>query len=104
MSVPYLADFGLKTDLREALLLKIGDDTLPKQRRSADNMEDLVVIVTQQRKFEPVFSRVERDSARACRSVQAMGGLTLDTGKIDGVIECADHAMVTENTDQLHGS
>lgn len=67
-------------------------------------MEHLVVVVTQERKFEPVFGRIKCDSAWACRSVQAMCGLTLDTSQVDGVIECANHTMVTENVNQLPGN
>jgi hypothetical protein len=90
----------MKTNLREAFLLKISNDALPQQRRRADNMEHLVIVVTQERKFEPVLGRVERNCARACRSVQAMSGLALDTGEVDGVIKCADHAMVTRDVDR----
>ena len=46
MSLPYFTDLGLRTDLWEALFLKVSNDTLPKQRRCTDNMEHLVIIVT----------------------------------------------------------
>jgi hypothetical protein len=29
-----------------------------------------------------------------------MSGFTLDTGKVDGIIKCADDAMVTERADR----
>jgi hypothetical protein len=69
MNLPYLKDLHLKTNLREALLLKIRNDALPKQCGRADDMEHLVVVIAQEREFEAVLSRVESDGAWACRSV-----------------------------------
>lgn len=86
MNLPYFKDLHSKTNLRKALLLKIRNDALPKQCRRADDMKHLVIIIAQEREFEAVLSRIERDGAWACRSVQAMSGFTLDTGKVDGII------------------
>ena len=53
-----------RTDLREALLLQVGNDTLSKQRGSFDDVKHLLVVVTQQRELEAIFCGVDSNGSR----------------------------------------
>lgn len=46
-------------------------------------------------KLESILRRVNSDAFRFGRSVQAMHGLALDSGKIDWLIESLDDSVVT---------
>ena len=84
--------------LGEALLLKIRNDALPQESRSTNNMQHLLIIVTQQCEFETVFGRIECNSPRTRRMVQAMCNFSLDAREIYGVVERANHAVVPRIT------
>ena len=82
------------TYLREPFLLQVRDDALPEERRRADDVQHLLVVVLEERELEAVLSRVEGDGARAGGAVEAVGGLALDAGEVDGDVEGADDAVV----------
>jgi hypothetical protein len=57
------------TYLREALLLQIGNNALAQQTRSTDEIQDFVIIVTDESKLESIFCGVNGDGTRPSRAV-----------------------------------
>jgi len=84
--------------LREALLLKVCNDALTHESRRLDNVQNFLVVVTEQSKLEAVLCRIKRDRPRARRPVQAIDSLSFDPGKVNRVVERADDPMVAKNT------
>lgn len=58
-------------------------------------MQNLLVVVADKSKFEPILGRVDVQSARACASVEVVNLLALDAGEIDGLVQCLDDTIVT---------
>ena len=84
----------MERNLRESLLLEVGDDALAEQVRRPDEVQDLVVVVPDERVLEAVFGRVDGDGAGAGGAVEAVHGFAFDAGEVDGVVEGADYAVV----------
>lgn len=81
--------------LREALLLQICYDALAKEVRGADDVQHLLVVVAKQRELEAVLGGIDGDSSRTGRAIEAVNCLSLDAGKVYGVVEGADHTMIS---------
>ena len=57
------------TYLREALLLQVGDNALAQQTRRTNEVQDFVIIVTDERKLESIFRGINGDGTRPSRAV-----------------------------------
>ena len=57
-------------------------------------MEDLVIIVADERELETVLGRIDGNRARASRTVKAVNGLALHTREVNRVVERAYDSMV----------
>jgi hypothetical protein len=81
--------------LGETLLLQIGDNTLTQQTRSTNEVQDFVIIVTDERKLESIFRGVNSDGTRPSRAVQTVHNLALDTSQVDWVVKGANNPVVS---------
>jgi hypothetical protein len=81
--------------LWEALLLQISDDALAQQIRRANEIQDFVVVVTDEREFESIFGGINGDGTRPGRTIQAVHGLALDASQIHRVVEGANDPVIT---------
>jgi hypothetical protein len=81
--------------LGKALLLQISDDALAQQIRRANEIQDFVIIVTDERKLESIFCGVNGDSTRPGGTVQAVHSLALDTSQIHRVVKSANNPVIT---------
>jgi hypothetical protein len=81
--------------LGEAFLLQISDDALAKQIRRANEIQDFVIVVTDERKLEPIFSGINGDGTRPSGTVQAMHSLALDTSQVHWVVEGTNNPVIT---------
>ena len=81
-------------NLRETLLLQISDNALAQQTRSTNEIQDFVIIVTDERKLESIFCGVNGDGTRPSRAVQTVHNLALDASKVNWVVKGADDPVV----------
>ena len=81
--------------LGEALLLQIRDDTLSQEIRRANNVQHFFMVVAEKCQLETVLSGVDRDRAGSCGPVKAVDRLALDASEVYGVIQRANHTMVS---------
>ncbi len=77
-----------------ALLLQESDDGLTDEVAVLDDGQDVVVLALYQRQLEAELGRVDGDVLRTSRSVETGDGFALDSGKIDGLLERLDDAVV----------
>ena len=73
--------------LWEPFLLEIGDDTLADEVRSLNNVKHLFVVITQERKLESILRWINGDRSWTCRTVEAMHNWSLNSSKIDRVVQ-----------------
>jgi hypothetical protein len=81
--------------LWEALLLQISDDALAQQIRRANEIQDFIVIITNEREFESIFGGINGDGTRPSRTIQAVHSLALDTSQIHRVVEGTNNPVIT---------
>lgn len=84
--------------LREALLLQVRNDTLPKQRRISDDVKHLLMVVLEQSQLETILCGIEGDGFGARSAIKTVYSLALDAGKVDGIVESANNAIVTKTS------
>ena len=83
------------TNLGEPFLLQVCNDTLTQQIRRADNVQHFFMIVPEKCQLETVLRGVDRDRAGPCGPVKAVDRLALDASEVYGVIQRADHTVVS---------
>jgi hypothetical protein len=84
-----------KAHLRIAFLLQVSNDALTNQVRSANDVQDFLIVVADQSQLEAVLGWIDDDSARLGIAVKAVDGLALDPSQIDGLLQRLDDAVVT---------
>lgn len=99
--------YKVKRNLRVALLLQVRNDRLSHKVRVADDLKHLVVVALGQSLLEAVLGGVDGDGAGLAVAVEAVHVLALDAGKVDGLVQSADDAVVTnhietESMDKYH--
>jgi hypothetical protein len=82
------------TYLREALLLQVGDNALAQQTRSTNEIQDFVIIVTDERKLESIFCGINSDGTRPSRAVQTVHDLAFDSSQVDWVVKGTNDPVV----------
>lgn len=80
--------------LRETFLLQISYNALAQQTRSANEIQDFVIVVADERKLKPILCRVNGDGTRPSGAVQTVHNLALDTSQVDWVVKGANDPMV----------
>lgn len=83
-----------RNDLGEALFLQVGDDALSHEIGRANNVQDLVVILPQERQFEAILSGIDGDSSRLGVAIQTVHHLALDAREVDRLFQRLDDAIV----------
>ncbi len=87
-------EYSSITYLRKPLLLQIGDNALAQQTRSTNEIQNFVIIVTDERKLESIFCGVNSDGTRPSRAVQTVHDLALDSSQVDWVVKGANDPVV----------
>ena len=75
-------------------MLQISDYALAQQTRSTNEIQDFVIIVTDERKLESIFCGVDGDGTRPSGAVQTVHNLALDASKVDWVVKGANDPVV----------
>jgi hypothetical protein len=75
-------------------LLQVGDNALAQQTRSTNEIQDFVIIVTDERKLESIFCGINSDGTRPSRAVQTVHDLALDSSQVDWVVKGANDPVV----------
>lgn len=75
-------------------MLQIGDNTLAQQIRSTNEIQDFIIVVTDERKLESIFCRINSDGTRPSRAVQTMHDLALDSSQVDWVVKSANDPVI----------
>ncbi len=78
-----------------SLLLQVSDNALSNQVTASNDLQDLIVVLPDQSKLEPILGRINRDCPWFGGSVQAVNDLSLDSGKVDGLFEILDDTIIT---------
>ena len=94
----YVSDTRLEytstAHLGETLLLQISDNALAQQIRSANKIQDFVIVVTDERELKSIFCGVNGDGTRPSRTIQTMHNLALDASQVDRVVEGANDPVI----------
>lgn len=77
----------MKSDLGVTLLLQVPDDALSDQVGCPNDLQDFVVVLSDEGQLEAVLCRVDRDSSGLGASVKAVDDVALDSGEVDGLLE-----------------
>ena len=85
----------MKGDLGVTLLLQVSDNALTNKVTAADDLQDLVVVLSHKSKLEAVLCWVDRDRLRLGGTVKAVDDLTLDSGEVDRLFQRLDDTVVT---------
>lgn len=85
----------VKGNLRVSLLLQVSNNALSNQVAASDDLQNLVIVLSDQSELESVLGRVDSDRLWLGRSIKAVNDLTLDSGKVDRLFECLDDTIVT---------
>jgi len=80
--------------LGETLLLQIGYNALAQQIRSANKIQDFVIVVTDERKLKSIFCGVNGDGTRPGGSIQTVHNLALDASQVNRVVEGANDPVI----------
>lgn len=75
-------------------MLQVGDNALAQQTRSTNEIQDFVIIVTDERKLESIFCGINSDGTRPSRAVQTVHDLALDSSQVDWVVKGANDPVV----------
>ena len=89
----------MKCDLGISFLLEITNDTLSDKVGRSDDLEDFVIVLSDESQLESVLGRIDSDGSRFGTSVKAVNDITLDSGQVDGLLEGLDNTVIT--IDQL---
>jgi hypothetical protein len=87
-------EYTYSAHLRETLLLQISYDALAQQTRSANEIQDFVIVVADERKLKSILCGVNGDSTRTSGTVQTVHNLALDASQVDWVVKGANDPMV----------
>jgi len=74
--------------------LQIGDNALTQQIRCTNEIQDFVIIITDERELESIFCRIDSDGTRPSRAVQTVHDLALDSSQVDWVVKGANDPVV----------
>jgi len=74
--------------------LQVGDNALAQQIRSTNEIQDFVIIVTDERKLESIFSGINSYGTRPSRAVQTVHDLALNSSQVDWVVKGANDPVV----------
>jgi len=74
--------------------LQVSDNALAQQIRSTNEIQDFVIIVTDERKLESIFCGINSDCTRPSRAVQTVYDLALDSSQVDWVVKGANDPVV----------
>jgi len=95
----YVSDTYLEytstTHLGETFLLQIGYNALAQQIRSANKIQDFVIVVTDERKLKSIFCGINGDGTRPSGSIQTVHNLALDASQVNRVVEGANDPVIT---------
>ena len=75
-------------------MLQISYNALAQQIRSADKIQDFVIVVTDERKLKSIFCGVNGDGTRPSRTIQTVHNLALDASQVNRVVEGANDPMI----------
>ena len=75
-------------------MLQVGDYALAQQIRRTNEIQDFVIIVTDERKLKSIFCGINSNGTRPSRAVQTVHDLALDSGQVDWVVKSANDPMV----------
>jgi len=85
----------MKCDLGISFLLEITNDTLSDKVGRSDDLEDFVIVLSDESQLESVLGRIDSDGSRFGTSVKAVNDITLDSGQVDGLFESLDNTVIT---------
>mmetsp|Transcript_9293 Transcript_9293/g.17326 ORF Transcript_9293/g.17326 Transcript_9293/m.17326 type:complete len:228 (-) Transcript_9293:1684-2367(-) len=85
----------MESNLREALLLQIRNDSLAAQLRVTNHVNDLIVLLLQQGQLEDVLCGVYLNLSSFSISIQTVNGVGKDFGQVYRVIKCLHNAVVS---------
>ena len=74
--------------------MQIRNNTLADEVGSPDDMENLVVVVTNKGELEPVFGGINGDGLGPCAAIEAVDRLALDASEIHRLLEGTDDTIV----------
>jgi hypothetical protein len=74
--------------------LQVGNNALAQQIRSSNEIQDFIIIVTDERKLESIFCGINSDGTRPSRAVQTVHDLALDSSQVDWVVKGANYPVV----------
>jgi len=74
--------------------LQVGDNALTQQIRYTNEIQDFVIIITDERELESIFCRIDSDGTRPSRAVQTVHDLALDSSQVDWVVKGANDPVV----------
>ena len=75
-------------------MLQVGDNALAQQIRCTNEIQDFVIIITDESKLETIFCGIDSDGTRPSRAVQTVHDLALDSSQVDWVVKGANDPMV----------
>jgi hypothetical protein len=75
-------------------LLQISYDALAQQTRSANEIQDFVIVVADERKLKSILCGVNGDGTRTSGTVQTVYNLALDASQVDWVVKGANNPVV----------
>jgi hypothetical protein len=75
-------------------LLQVTYNTLAQQIRSANEIQDFVIVVADECKLKSIFCGVNGDSTGPGGTIQTVHSLALDTGQVDRVVKGANDPVV----------
>lgn len=75
-------------------MLQVGDNALAQQARSTNEIQDFIIIVTDERKLESIFCWINGDGTRPSRAVQTVHDLALDSSQVHWVVKGANDPVV----------
>jgi len=85
----------MKGDLWVSLLLQVTDNALTNKVTAADDLQHLVVVLSDKSELEAVLCGVDGDRLRLGGTIKAVDDLTLDSCKVDRLFERLDDTVVT---------
>lgn len=86
--------YEVQGNLGIALLLEITDDTLANQVGRADDLENLVVVLLDQRQLESILCRINGDGSGLCLTIQAVNSGTLDSSQVYRLFQRLDNTVI----------
>jgi hypothetical protein len=75
-------------------LFQVGDNALAQQIRSTNEIQDFVIIVTDERKLKSIFCGINSNGTGPSRAVQTVHDLALDSSQVDWVVKSANDPVI----------